>query len=374
MTKRLAILGSTGSIGTQTLSAIEAFPGEFEIVALAANRASDLLLAQVELYKPKYVGIFSEDEAMKCPGALAGMEGLCEIAGLDEVDMVVMAVAGSVALLPTISAIRAGKEIAFATKEVLVMGGELVMQELERSSATLIPVDSEHSSLFQLIEGCDEEIKSYTLTASGGPFRTWPTFQLGKISIDEALNHPSWSMGKKVTIDSSTLMNKGFEVIEAHYLFNLPIDRIDVVIHPQSLVHAMIKMADGSQFTHMANPNMLMPIQYALTYPHRREFPLRPIDFSGGITMEFETPDRKKFPCLDFAYGAIREGGSVPCYLNGANEALVGAFLEKRVGWLEMVRTLGNLMEKHKKVSALDLDVLRDVDAQARLDVEEAIG
>lgn len=375
--KRLSIFGSTGSIGQSTLRVVDHLQGEFTIVALACQKNITLLKEQISQYKPRFVAVEDRKGAKEIRAlfpdliVLEGKEGVAELAALDEVDTVVMAIVGLDALLPTLVAIESGKEIALANKEVLVSAGELVMSEAKKEGVKIIPLDSEHSALFQLLENhYKKEVSRLILTASGGPFRKHSLEALKSVSVEEALKHPTWKMGKKVTIDSSTLMNKGFEVIEAKWLFDMPIEQIEVVIHPQSLVHSFIETVDSTLFAHMHVPDMAHPIQYALTYPKRVPSLIEPFDFTKNGVLEFFPHDSARFPCLDLAFHSVKEGGSLSCYLNAANEVLVHRLLKKELSWWEMTQKLTKMMDKHQKQPLLTLESVLSVDASGRAEAK----
>ncbi len=375
--KTIAILGSTGSIGTNTLKVAAHLGDEIRVAALAAGENIDLLEKQARQFSPKMVAVYNKDKALELQKRLprtevvGGAEGLAAAASHPDVDFVVSAISGAIGLNPTIAAIKAGKDIGLANKEVLVAGGELVMALVEKHGVRLIPIDSEHSALFQCLAGESlQDVGRLVLTASGGPFRTFSIEQLAKATVEQALKHPKWSMGAKITIDSSTLMNKGLEVIEARWLFDIPADKIDVVVHPQSLIHSLVEFVDGSMKAQISEPTMLAPIQYALTCPGRRPGLLAPFDFIANGMLEFYLPDSKKFPCLELAYQAIRAGGSLPCCLNAANEVLVDRFLKKQIRWIEIGKKLETLLGRHSPVSIGSLDELMDVDRAAREEAE----
>jgi 1-deoxy-D-xylulose-5-phosphate reductoisomerase len=375
--KRLSIFGSTGSIGQSTLRVVDHLEGQFTVISLACQKNITLLEKQIRRYKPRFVAVEDRKGAKEIRSlfpdlvVLEGKEGVNELASLDEVESVVMAIVGLDALLPTLVAIKAGKEIALANKEVLVSAGELVMSEAKKKGVKIIPLDSEHSALFQLLENhYKQEVSRLILTASGGPFRKHSLEALKGVSVEEALKHPTWKMGQKVTIDSSTLMNKGFEVIEAKWLFDIPIEQIEVVIHPQSLVHSFIETIDSTLFAHLHAPDMAHPIQYALTYPRRVPSLVKPFDFTKHGTLEFFSPDVERFPCLDLAFQSVKEGGSLSCYLNAANEVLVHRLLKKELSWWEMTQKLTKLMERHQKQPLLTLESVLNVDANGRAEAK----
>lgn len=373
--KRIAILGSTGSIGVSTLNVVRHLgPEKFEVVALAAHSQIDLLQQQAEEFNPALLAVYDKDAARELQRRLpqrkvvAGMEGIDEAAAYPSAEMVVSAMSGTVGLKPTLAAIQAGKDIALANKESLVSAGSLVMALVRQKGVRLLPIDSEHSALFQCLNGEDpKKVRRLILTASGGPFRNLDFGQLQSVTVDQALQHPTWRMGPKVTIDSSTLMNKGLEVIEAHWLFGLPLDQIQVVIHPQSLIHSLIEFVDGSMMAQVSEPSMILPIQYALTYPERLPGLLPPFDFLKNCTMQFFQPDREKFRCLDLAFQAARCGGTLPCYMNAANEVLVNRFIGRAISWPEIGQKLESLMTRHhvQKVAHLEDVVNTEIEARA---------
>ena len=337
--KKLSILGGTGSIGLQTLDVIRKSNKELELIGVTANSSVGKMIEIIDEFKPKYVGMMDSDSALKIKEyctennfnieVLEGMEGLIKIASLEEIDIVVTSVVGMIGLKPTMAAIEAKKDIALANKETLVVAGELVMQAAKDNGVKILPVDSEHSAIFQSLRGNSlDSLKKIILTASGGPFRGRKIDDLKEITLEEALNHPNWSMGKKITIDSATLMNKGLEVIEAHWLFNCSYDNIQVVVHPQSIIHSMVEYKDASIIAQLGSPDMRLPIQYALNYP------------VGSLT--FEKPDLETFKCLRLAYEAGKKGGLVPTVLNAANEVAVQFFLDKKIKFLE----IGDIIEE----------------------------
>jgi 1-deoxy-D-xylulose-5-phosphate reductoisomerase len=371
--KKISVLGSTGSIGCSALNVVAHLPDELEIVALAARRNIDLLEKQAKQFKPKLVAVFEEDKAKelsaRLPGirVVAGMEGLLEAATLSDADFVVSALVGTIGLRPTIATIEAGITVGLANKEALVSGGALVMDLAKQNGVPIIPIDSEHSAIFQCLQsGKAGEVHRIILTSSGGPFREFSEEQLASVTVKQALNHPTWTMGPKVTIDSSTLMNKGLEVIEAHWLFGMSPEEIDVVIHPQSIIHSLVEFRDNSSIAQIGAPEMVTPIQYALTYPDRHVGTLPPFNLAAQGTLNFSTPDKKKFRCLGLAYEAIARGGTLPCYMNAANEALVERFLAGEIRWQEIAQRLEALMERHSVSSELSLDSILACDAEAR--------
>ncbi|HEX5108290.1 MAG TPA: 1-deoxy-D-xylulose-5-phosphate reductoisomerase [Vicinamibacterales bacterium] len=374
--KRLAILGSTGSIGRSALAVVDAHPTRLRVVALASGENADRLGDQVRAYRPE-IAAMATDEAVsrlraacgaEAPGVIAsGTAGLVAVATHPSVDIVICASAGTKALEAVLAAIEAGKTIALANKEVLVMAGELVTAAARRRQVTILPVDSEHNAIHQCLHGRERsEIRRLILTASGGPFRGWTPAALADVGPEKALRHPTWQMGKKITVDSATLMNKGLEVIEARWLFDVPADRIDVLVHPQSIVHSMVELSDGSVIAQLGVTDMRLPIQYACSYPERwaAELPLLDLTRAGGL--EFHEPDREAFPCLELAYRALRAGGTLPVALNAANEVAVETFLAGRLGFTAIAHVIARTMDAHQIEHGLTLDVVREADAWAR--------
>ena len=370
--KKIALFGSTGSIGVQTLDIVRKNPESFKITALSARSNIDLIERQIREFKPKFACVYYEKPAMELRKrisipVLSGCEGLKEMAALDETDFVLLAMTGTVGLFPAFEAILAKKEIGIANKEILVSAGSLITRLAKENNVQLLPVDSEHSALFQCLHGEDKSsVQRMILTASGGPFFNLPLEQFESIKPEEALRHPTWNMGNKVTIDCSTLMNKGLEVIEAYHLFGLGADRIDVVIHPQSIIHSMVDFIDGSTMAQLAHHDMRVPIQYALSYPKRLCCDLPRFDPLLHSKLEFFPPDRNKFCCLDLAYEAIKVGKSMPCYMNAANEVLVNRFLNHEISWPEIGHKLEKLMSSHPVGNMLSLDSVLSVENQAR--------
>jgi 1-deoxy-D-xylulose-5-phosphate reductoisomerase len=371
--KKIAVLGSTGSIGTNTLRVVEHLSNSFQITALAAHSQSDLLAQQIAKVKPEIACLYQTEKASELQRQfpkvkiVTGDEGLEEIVTHTSVDYVVMAIVGLRALKPTIRAIQAGKTIGLASKEVLVSAGEYISTLAKEKGVPLLPIDSEHSALFQCLEGKNlKEIRRVILTASGGPFRQYTKEALDKVTVDEALAHPTWKMGPKVTIDSSTLMNKGLEMIEARWLFDFPPEKIEVVIHPQSLVHSFIEFIDGSMLAQVNEPHMIYPIQYALTYPARKPSLFPPFDFIKNGHFTFTPPDFDRFPALKLAKEAMAVGKSTPAYLNAANEILVDRFLKKEISWKSISSKLEKLIERHRVRSAESLEAILSVDFEAR--------
>ncbi|MEM7175072.1 MAG: 1-deoxy-D-xylulose-5-phosphate reductoisomerase [Chlamydiota bacterium] len=377
MKKKIAILGSTGSIGRQTLAVVDHLQEDVEVVALAAHSNIERLETQAVKYRPQLVAVYDKEQALELKKRLpqlnvvAGAEGLIAAATTREVNFVVSALVGAAGIVPTYRAIEAGKDIGLANKEILIAAGEMMIRCAREKQVALLPIDSEHSALFQCLQKEKiDQVRRMILTASGGPFFRVPIKNLGQVTVSDALRHPNWSMGKKITIDSSTLMNKGFEVIEAYYLFGLPVDQIEVVMHPQSLVHGFIECVDGSLLAQLAEPDMKLPIQYALTYPKRKQGILPRFDFQKHPKLEFFPPDLEKFPCLQLAYHAIKEGGTLPCFMNGANEVLVSRFLASEIAWLDIGKKLERLMSAHQTAKVADLETLFAVDAEARLQAQ----
>ena len=381
--KRIAILGSTGSIGRSALQVIEQFPDQFQVVALAAGRNVDLLTEQIQRFRPQVAAVLDQDLAndlvTRLPAdigveVLAGSTGYQNIANCLDADMVLSSMVGAAGLLPTLSAIRAGKDVALANKETLVMAGALVMEEVKRYQTRLLPVDSEHNAIFQALEGHRrEDLKRILLTASGGPFLNMPKEQLESVTPAQALAHPNWEMGAKITIDSATMMNKGLEVIEAKWLFEVAVENIDVHIHPQSIVHSMVEYVDGSVIAQMGMPDMRVPIAYALAYPERLKLDFPTLDFFSVQTLTFQEPDLSRFPCLDLAFNACKAGGTMPAVLNASNEVAVQAFLDKRIPFLGIARLVDKVMHEHKLAPATELQAILAADGWARQRTEEII-
>jgi 1-deoxy-D-xylulose-5-phosphate reductoisomerase len=375
MKKAVSIIGSTGSIGRQTLEVISAFPSSFKVVALAAKDEVELIVEQIKKYSPLVVSVVSDSVRSKVEeklGAikakiLVGEEGLLNVATCPEAKMVVVAVPGALTLIPVIEAIRAGKDIALATKEVLVAGGEIFLEEVKAAKVRVFPIDSEHSAIAQCLAGeKTEKIKKIILTASGGPFLKTPLEKLAKMTAKEALSHPTWKMGPKITIDSATLMNKGFEVLEAHYLFGLDYSQIEVVIHPQSIIHSMVEFVDGSIKAQLSAPDMRIPIQYALFGMERSPNLWNRMDLTKVSTLTFEKPDKEKFPCLEFAYQAGRRAGTLPAVLNAANEEAVSLFLKGKISFLDIAVKIRETMSKHQHIDKPTLDQVLEADSWAR--------
>ena len=382
MQKRIAILGSTGSIGTQALEVISHHPELFAVEVLTALNNVDLLIEQSIRHKPNVVVIGNEDLYERIRLALesfpikvyCGADAIAQVTAFDSVDMVLTAMVGFSGLKPTIEAIRAGKPIALANKETLVVAGELIMKEAEAKRVAIIPVDSEHSAIYQCLAGeGNNQIEKIILTASGGPFREWGMEKLDRVSPDQALRHPNWCMGPKITIDSATLMNKGLEVIEARWLFGVGPDDIDVVVHPQSIIHSMVQFIDGSIKAQMGLPDMRLPIQYAFSYPHRFESDFERFDFLKYPSLTFEQPDTKIFRNLALSYEALRKGGNWPCILNAANEVAVEAFLKEKIGFLQIPDVIESTLGKSTYIKAPQLEDYYNSDLQARRVAQEQI-
>lgn len=378
MTRRIGILGSTGSIGQYALQIVRHLKGELTITALAARNNWEKLYEQALEFKPSVIAIWDKagahELAKRLPNTevLAGVEGMSALAAEGPFDLLLSAISGAEGIIPTLRAFERGRTVALANKETLVAAGELVMEMISKKGATLIPVDSEHTALFQCIKGDRaSDVSRIILTASGGPFREYSREQLSKVSVDQALCHPNYRMGPKVTIDSSTLMNKGLEMIEAHHLYGIPHERIEVLVHPEQIIHSMVEFVDGSNMAQLSEPNMLLPIQYALTYPARRNSPLPPFDWTKHPTLHFYAADTDRFRCLDLAYASLKAGGSMPCYMNAANEILVSRFLKGEIGWPQIGQKLDTLMQRHRVETSLTLEKILEIDAKARQEAAE---
>lgn len=378
--RTISILGSTGSIGTQTLEVVEVL-GDIQVGAISGNHNIKLLEEQARKFRPRLVSVMDEDNAKELKSRLAdtnckvvaGMDGLVEAATLGEADTVVTSVVGNVGLRPTFEAISAGKNIALANKETLVSAGQLVMDLAKKKGISIYPVDSEHSAIFQSLQGNkDNQIRRILLTASGGPFRGKTLDQLKNVTAADALCHPNWSMGKKITIDSATLMNKGLEVMEAKWLFGVDTDQIEVLVHPQSIIHSAVEYEDGAIMAQLGEPDMRVPIQYALTYPKRVANPFPKIDFAKRAQLTFDHPDMDTFRCLVLAYKALKIGGTMPTVLNGANEIAVAKFLSGKIGFLDIPALIEKTMEAYTVKENYTLEDLLEVDAWARAYATEA--
>jgi 1-deoxy-D-xylulose-5-phosphate reductoisomerase len=379
--KRVVILGSTGSIGESALKVARALPERMEVVGLAAGRSALSLLAQATEFKPRAVALYDPAEITAIRGKLptgttchGGPEGLIELATLAEADLVLISIVGTAGLAPALAAVRAGKDIAVASKEILVMAGEEVTREAARHNVRLLPVDSEHNAIFQCLAGEPERhIRRLILTASGGPFRLTPAADLARVTPEQALKHPTWSMGRKITIDSATLFNKGLEMIEARWLFGVPMEQVDVVVHPQSIVHSLVEFVDGSQLAQLSHSDMCFPIQYAVTYPDRLPNTLRPLDLAAVGSLTFQAPDAEKFPALRLAREAGTKGGTLPAVLNAANEIAVPAFLEGRILFPSIWHTVEAVMQRHVNHEHPTLEDILRADAWARATAQEEV-
>ncbi len=378
----ISILGSTGSIGTNTLRVVERFPDRFQVVGLAAGRQTDRLLEQIARHRPKVVSLSAEapeeDRARvrsEFPEVqvLQGIEGMVEVATHPDCDFVMSATVGAVGLVPTLRAIEAGKNVGLANKETLVMAGELMTRAVAASSGTLLPVDSEHNAVHQCLDGRKHDVKRIWLTASGGPFRLSSLEDMRRATKAQALRHPTWNMGRKISIDSATMMNKGLEIIEAHWLFGVPADRVRVVVHPQSTIHSMVEFEDGSLVAQLSVTDMRLPIQYALTYPERVESDLPPLDLGSPMSLDFHPPDHERFPAIGLAYRALAMGGTAPATLNAANEVAVDAFLHDRIGFLSIAEILEETLSRIETRAAGDLESVVEADSRAREEAERLV-
>jgi 1-deoxy-D-xylulose-5-phosphate reductoisomerase len=376
--KRLAIIGSTGSIGQNTLHVIQHLPDRFEVYALAANRSVETLVDQVKSVRPKVVALADATrldnftracraQGISIPEVVTGDDGLRSVAGASEVDIVVSGAVGAAGLLPTWVAVQSGKTVALANKESMVLAGELLSTTAAKTGARIIPVDSEHSAIDQCLRsGKRDEVRRLILTASGGPFRNTSAEDFARITPQDALNHPTWRMGQRITIDSATLMNKGLEVIEARWLFDIPETRIDILVHPQSIVHSMVEFVDGSVIAQLGTTDMRQPIQYALTYPERHTSCVPGLDWTTASRLEFTPPDTAKFPCIRFAYQAIQVGGTAPAVLNAADEIAVRAFLDNRIPFTEIPRLIEETLNAHSVDHDVTFETVMAADAWAR--------
>ena len=374
--KNITILGSTGSIGSNSLRVIESNPEKYRVLALAAGKNIDLLMKQIEKFRPKGVAVLREELAdilrarlEKNPGTevFSGANGFERLAALEEVDTVISAMTGAAGLMPTYAAIKAGKNIALANKETMVMAGPLIMDQAKEQGVSILPVDSEHSAILQSLQGHSrEDLKRVIITASGGPFRDFSLEKMKAVTPEQALKHPTWNMGQKISIDSATLMNKGLEAIEAKWLFDLRIDQIGILIHPQSIVHSMVEYRDGSVIAQLGVPDMITPISYALSYPRHIETDLPSLKLDKIGTLSFMKPDMKIFKCLDLALRAAEIGESMPAVLNGANEIAVDFFLQGRIGYLQIPALIEKTMEAHKTVSLDSIGRVIEADSWAR--------
>jgi 1-deoxy-D-xylulose-5-phosphate reductoisomerase len=380
--KSLSILGSTGSIGTQTLDIVNKFPEKFKVVGLSCNSNIELLKKQIDEFKPEIVAVFDEAKADELKDKLnvdipifKGMDGLLKVAVLGEANTVVNSLVGSIGVLPTVKAIENLKNVALANKETLVTAGSVVMEKLKFHKMSLLPIDSEHSAILQCLQGSKiENVNKITITCSGGAFRDKTKEELFLVKAADALKHPTWNMGAKITIDSATLMNKGFEVIEAQWIYGLPYSKIDTVIHPQSIIHSLVEFKDKSVIAQLGVPDMKIPIQYALDYPNRLEnSDLPQLNLNDVGNLSFKEPDLEKFPCLAMAYDAGIKGGTLPAVMNAANEIAVKYFLQDKIGFLDIPRIIMEAMEKHQIIKNPSLDVILDVDKKVKEETEKVI-
>ena len=377
--KKIVILGSTGSIGESTLRVVEALPSRLKVVGLAVNRSHKRVLQQAAQFHVSRVAVADPEAARLCaaeapPGIQVreGERGVEALAALDEADVVLCALVGMAGLKPVMAALAGGTDVALATKEVLVAAGAIVTEAAARRGCRLLPVDSEHSAIFQCVDGKPRhEIKRILLTASGGPFALKPDMDFDRVTVAEALRHPRWNMGRKVTVDSATLMNKGLEIMEAHWLFGVPVDKIDVVVHPESIVHSLVEFADGSVLAQLSPPDMRFAIQYALTYPERVDGNLPALDLAKTGPLHFKEPDEKRFPCLRLAREAAQAGGTLPAVLNAANEVAVQKFLDGKVSFAGIWRLVEKVMARHRATAKPGLDDILEADAWARTTAEE---
>lgn len=385
----LTVLGSTGSIGTSTLDVVARHPQKYQILALTAYRQDELLFEQCKHFKPRYAVLIDESAAARLSQRIAaaglrvevlcGEEALEQVASLPEVDAVMAAIVGAAGLRPSLAAARAGKKILLANKEALVMAGRIFMDAVRQNGATLLPIDSEHNAIFQALprdykgDMSTSGVQKILLTASGGPFRDTPIDDLKQVTPEQACAHPNWVMGRKISVDSASMMNKGLEVIEAHWLFNASADDIQVVVHPQSVIHSMVQYVDGSVLAQMGNPDMRTPIAHALAYPLRIDAGVAPLDLFKVAKLDFVAPDFARFPCLALAFQALRTGGTAPAVLNAANEVAVDAFLNKEIAFLDIPKLISDVLAKHVSVAVNTLDDVLLADAQARVAAQEWI-
>jgi 1-deoxy-D-xylulose-5-phosphate reductoisomerase len=379
---KLTILGATGSIGVSTLDVVARHPERFQVVALSGHTRVELLAAQCQQFQPTYAVTGNAADAQRLAAMLSslsvktevlhGPQALAQIASLPEVDAVMAAIVGAAGLVPTLAAVSAGKRVLLANKEALVMAGAIFMAEVKRAGACLLPIDSEHNAVFQSMptgymgDFTHAGVRRILLTASGGPFRTTPVEALSAITPEQAVAHPKWTMGKKISVDSATLMNKGLEVIEAHWLFNAPADKIEVVIHPQSVIHSLVEYADGSVLAQLGNPDMRTPIAHALAWPQRMDSGAAMLDLFAVAQLDFERPDRLRFPCLDLAYQALCAGGNAAAVLNAANEVAVAAFLDRRLPFLKIAEVIAAVLDAVPQDTMLDMAAVLEADRQGR--------
>jgi 1-deoxy-D-xylulose-5-phosphate reductoisomerase len=372
--KKLAVLGSTGSIGRQTLEVVRALPDHFKIIALAAGNNTTLLAEQISEFKPEVVFYQGDKSPLEKTGIDYDFLPMEDIASLPDVDIIVAGTSGKVGLKATLSAAKAGKKIALANKESMVMTGEILTAEAKRNNAAILPVDGEHSAIWQCLRG-ETAPERLILTASGGPFRGYSFAKLEKVTAEQALKHPTWNMGQKITIDCATLMNKGLEIIEARWFFDMPVDKISVIIHPQSIIHSMVEFADGSTKAQLSYPDMRLPIQYALTYPERLpNETFRKIDWDNMKDFTFEKPDYDNFPCLELAIEAVRKGGTYPVALCAADEAAVELFLRNQIGFMDIPGFIKRVLDEHKPVTDPSLDDILEIDIRVRERVKQMAG
>jgi 1-deoxy-D-xylulose-5-phosphate reductoisomerase len=381
--KNVTVLGSTGSIGVSALDVIQKNPDRFQIIALTAGKNIGLLQKQIEKFRPKIVAVDNHDSARKLRKLIPAKfrlrvvgdkEGINEVAALEAADIVISAISGAAGLIPTLTAIDAGKDIALANKETMVMAGDIVTKKARKKRIRILPIDSEHSAIFQCLQGQKSaNLKKIILTASGGPFLNYSEAKLATVKLRDALKHPNWKMGKKITIDSASMMNKGLEIIEARWLFNFDLSKIEVIIHPQSIVHSMVEFIDGSVLAQMGIPDMRIPIAYALSYPARINNKCQSLDLSAIRNLEFQRPDRKKFPCLDLAYAAGISGGTMPAVLNAANETAVESFLNKRIKFVDLSSIIDKVLNAHSSVKDPSLEDILIADQWARAKAKQFI-
>jgi 1-deoxy-D-xylulose-5-phosphate reductoisomerase len=377
-TKTLSILGSTGSIGTQTLDIVKKFPEQFKIAALSCNKNIELLKKQIEEFKPKIVAVFDKEKADQLKADIPvykGMDGLLKVATLGEAHTVINSLVGSIGVQPTVKAIENLKNVALANKETLVTAGQIVMEKLKFHKTTLLPIDSEHSAILQCLQGeKTEDINKITITCSGGAFKNKTKEELQNVKASDALQHPTWNMGAKITIDSATLMNKGFEVIEAHWLYNIDYSKIDVVIHPQSIIHSLVEFKDKSVIAQLGMPDMRIPIQYALAYTERLQNENLPqLKLTDTKNLTFQEPDSERFPCLAMAYNAGIKAGTLPAVMNAANEIAVKHFLQDKIKFMDIPRLIMKAMDEHKIIKNPDLDEILDIDKKVKEETEKII-
>ncbi len=375
----ISILGSTGSIGKNTLRVIDRFPDKFRIIGLAAGSQLEEIRKQIVKYRPEIVSLKSKTSAsvlkQEFPKltVLSGQDGLIDIATHPDSEFVVSATVGAVGLTPTLSAIKHGKTVGLANKETLVMAGDLMTKTAVESSSQILPIDSEHNAIHQCLDGRKQTIRNIWLTASGGPFRNASLAEMNQVTPEQALQHPTWKMGTKITIDSATMMNKGLEIIEAHWLFDVRPEQIQVVVHPQSTIHSLVEFVDGSFLAQLGITDMRLPIQYALTYPDRIDTGLQSLNFATPVQLNFEPPDFTRFKCLRLAYNALREAGTAPAVLNAANEVAVTAFLSRKIGFLAIPEILEETLSRHKVKTADNLETVLEADSWARAKADSLI-